>query len=131
MSLMELTQSAVVDLQESPAFNEPFYVVVMEKENETESKHNESFGYLNTPASAYINEAVEGYQHAKSCHTLAFVPLLFSVYRPNTYVSKCASLISFLSTSGVLHDTVIRIFYSPEYIKVHDETDLDVSDAGN
>jgi hypothetical protein len=46
MSLMELTQSAVVDLQESSAFNEPFYVVVVEKENDTENRQNESFGYL-------------------------------------------------------------------------------------
>ncbi len=46
MSLMGLTQSAVVDLQESLAFNEPFYVVVVEKENDGETKKNESFGYL-------------------------------------------------------------------------------------
>ena len=38
---MELSQSAVVDLQESPAFSEPFYVVVLEKEDDC--KLNESF----------------------------------------------------------------------------------------
>lgn len=52
MSLMEVTQSAVVDLQESLAFSEPFYVVVVEKENETESKQNESFGYLEAKKSS-------------------------------------------------------------------------------
>jgi len=31
---MELTKSAVVDLQESSAFNEPFSFVVVEKEND-------------------------------------------------------------------------------------------------
>lgn len=44
MSLMELSQSAVVDLQESLDFNEPFYVVVIEKECDSESRHNETFG---------------------------------------------------------------------------------------
>ena len=48
MSLMEVTQSAVVDLQESPAFNEPFYVVVVEKENEADARQNESFGQWST-----------------------------------------------------------------------------------
>ena len=52
MSLMEVTQSAVVDLQESLAFSEPFYVVVIEKENESDSKQNESFSYLETKASS-------------------------------------------------------------------------------
>lgn len=51
MSLMEVTQSAVVDLQESLAFSEPFYVVVIEKENESDSKQNESFSFLETKAS--------------------------------------------------------------------------------
>lgn len=51
MSLMEATQSAVVDLQESLAFNEPFYVVVMEKESECDSQaQNDSFGLLNNQA---------------------------------------------------------------------------------
>lgn len=48
MSLMELAQSAVVDLQESPAFSEPFFVVVIEKEQESESNLNESFSTLNS-----------------------------------------------------------------------------------
>lgn len=61
MSLMELTQSAVVDLQESPAFNEPFYVVVVEKETDTENKHNESFGYLDRK-----NEKRSKIQHSDS-----------------------------------------------------------------
>ena len=51
MSLMEVTHSAVVDLQESLAFSEPFYVVVVEKEVESESKQNESFGYLEAKSS--------------------------------------------------------------------------------
>ena len=49
MSLMELSQSAVVDLQESQAFSEPFFVVVVEKEQDSESNLNESFGALNAP----------------------------------------------------------------------------------
>ncbi len=48
---MEVTQSAVVDLQESLAFSEPFYVVVVEKEIESDYKQNESFGYLETKSS--------------------------------------------------------------------------------
>ena len=48
---MELTQSAVVDLQESSAFNEPFYVVVVEKENDNENRQNDSFGYLDNKKS--------------------------------------------------------------------------------
>ena len=51
ISLMEVTQSAIVDLQESLAFSEPFYVVVVEKEIESESKQNESFSYLEAKSS--------------------------------------------------------------------------------
>ena len=49
MSLMEATQSAVVDLQESQAFNEPFYVVVVEKENDSDPHgHDDSFGLMDS-----------------------------------------------------------------------------------
>lgn len=64
MSLMGLTQSAVVDLQESLAFNEPFYVVVVEKENEHDSRRNDSFGYLDSKSrnerSSEVNEGKIG-----------------------------------------------------------------------
>uniref|UniRef100_A0A0P5RMU8 DmX protein 2 n=1 Tax=Daphnia magna TaxID=35525 RepID=A0A0P5RMU8_9CRUS len=60
MSLMEVTQSAVVDLQESLAFNEPFYVVVVEKENEMEAKQNESFDFLDVPSHGGSSDACEG-----------------------------------------------------------------------
>ena len=57
MSLMGATQSAVVDLQESLAFNEPFYVVVVEKENEMDS----SFGCLDPKTkNARAHESGEG-----------------------------------------------------------------------
>lgn len=53
MSLMEATQSAVVDLQESQAFNEPFYVVVVEKENDSEPQgHDDSFGLMDSRPSS-------------------------------------------------------------------------------
>lgn len=51
MSLMEVSQSAVVDLQESQAFSEPFYVVVIEKENLLDSKQSDSFGSLGSKSS--------------------------------------------------------------------------------
>ena len=51
MSIMKLTQSVVVDLQESSAFNEAFYVVVVDKENDTENRPNESFDYLDNKKS--------------------------------------------------------------------------------
>lgn len=57
---MEVTQSAVVDLQESLAFNEPFYVVVVEKENEMEAKQNESFDFLDVPSHGGSSDACEG-----------------------------------------------------------------------
>lgn len=60
MSLMEVTQSAVVDLQESLAFSEPFYVVVVEKENEPEQKQNESLDFLDVPSHAAQNDGSEG-----------------------------------------------------------------------
>lgn len=60
MSLMEVTQSAVVDLQESQAFSEPFYVVVVEKENELEQKQNESLDFLEVPSHAGHNDGSEG-----------------------------------------------------------------------
>lgn len=59
MSLMELTQSAVVDLQESPAFSEPFFVVVIEKEQDPDSKVNESFSNLHSHTQN-TTEAAEG-----------------------------------------------------------------------
>jgi len=57
---MEVTQSAVVDLQESLAFNEPFYVVVVEKENESEQKLNESLDFLEVPSHVEHNDGSEG-----------------------------------------------------------------------
>lgn len=60
MSLMEVTQSAVVDLQESLAFNEPFYVVVVEKENEPDGKQNETFDFLDVPTHGGSSDVSEG-----------------------------------------------------------------------
>ncbi|XP_046448229.1 dmX-like protein 2 isoform X2 [Daphnia pulex] len=60
LSLMEVTQSAVVDLQESLAFSEPFYVVVVEKEIESEQKLNESLDLLEVPSYAEHNDGSEG-----------------------------------------------------------------------
>ena len=51
-----------LDLQESPAFNEPFYVVVVEKENEADARQNESFGQWSTNYDSGEGETIYSFQ---------------------------------------------------------------------
>ena len=80
MSLMELTQSAVVDLQETPAFSEPFFVVVIEKEQDSESNQNESFNTLNSHTQNE-GEIAEGFFFFSFFRTMKYDNAHAKIYR--------------------------------------------------